>query len=151
MAAEALRCIWWFNPLAWMVRARLRGESERAADDLVLAQGISATTCATHLVELARELRKHRWTWLPAPAMARPSHLERRLSAMLNPHTNRRPMTRLTRYWSLGVLALLAIVVGSLQVAMAVEQQPPTEPSRAISQDGGATHVRRPPALRGCD
>ena len=134
MAAEALRCIWWFNPLAWMVRARLRCESERAADDLVLAQGISATTCATHLVELARELRKHRWTWLPAPAMARPSHLERRLSAMLNPHTNRRPMTRLTRYWSLGVLALVAIVVGGLQVAMAVEQQPPTEPSRAISR-----------------
>ena len=36
---------------------------------------------------------------------------------MLNPHRNRRPMTRLTRCWSLGVLALAAIVVGSLQVA----------------------------------
>ena len=27
MAAETLRCVWWFNPLAWMVRARLRRES----------------------------------------------------------------------------------------------------------------------------
>ena len=54
MAAVALRCVWWFNPLAWVVRARLRRESEHAADDHVLAQGVPATTCATHLVELAR-------------------------------------------------------------------------------------------------
>ena len=134
LAAEALRCVWWFNPLAWAVRARLRRESEQAADDLVLAHGVPAATCATHLVELARGLRKHRRTWLPAPAMARPSHLERRLSAMLNPHRNRRPMTRLTRCWSLGVLALAAIVVGSLQVADAVEQEPQTEPSGAVSR-----------------
>ena len=114
MAAEALRCVWWFNPLAWMVRARLRRESEHAADDLVLAQGVPGTTCAAHLVELAREVRRHRRTWLPAPAMARPSHLERRLSAMLNPRTNRRPMTRLARCCSLGVLVLVSIVVAGL-------------------------------------
>ena len=129
MTAEALRCVWWFNPLAWTVRARLRRESEHAADDLVLVRGVPATTCATHLVELAREIRKHRRTWLPAPAMARPSHLERRLSTMLNPHTNRRPMTRLARFGSLGVLVLVAILVASLEVV--AEQPPPTEPSSA--------------------
>ena len=116
MAAETLRCVWWFNPLAWVVRARLRRESEHAADDLVLARGVPATTCATHLVELAKEARKHRRTWLPAPAMARPSHLERRLSAMLNPHANRRPMTRLARLWSLGLLVPASILVAGLQV-----------------------------------
>ena len=142
MAAEALRCVWWFNPLAWTVRAQLRRESEHAADDLVLAQGVPAATCATHLVELAREARKHRRTWVPAPAMARPSHLERRLSTMLNSHTNRRPMTRLARFWSLGVLVLASILVAGLQVGSvsasrfaesignAVEQEPPAEPSR---------------------
>ena len=108
MAAEALRCVWWFNPLAWVVRARLRRESEHAADDLVLAQGVPATTCATQLVELVKEARKHRRTWLPAPAMARPSHLERRSSAMLNSHTNRRPLTRRARFWSLGLLVLVS-------------------------------------------
>ena len=115
MAAEALRCVWWFNPLAWMVRARLRRESEHAADDLVLAQGVPATTCAAHLVELAREVRKHQRTQLPAPAMARPSHLERRLSAMLNPRTNRCPMTRLARFGSLGVLVVVSVVVAGLR------------------------------------
>ena len=117
MAAEAVRCVWWFNPLAWTVRARLRRESEHAADDHILARGVPAATCAMHLVELAREARKHRRTWLPAPAMARPSHLERRLSTMLNSHTNRRPMTRRARFWSLGVLVLVSVLVASLQVA----------------------------------
>ena len=134
MAAEALRCVWWFNPLAWAVRAQLRRESELAADDLVLSQGVPAAACATHLVELAKELRKHRRTWLPAPAMARPSHLERRLSAMLSPRTNRRPMTRLARLATLGAVALVAILVAGLQVATAVEQEP-TE----VSRTAGAT------------
>ena len=48
---------------------------------------------------------------------------------MLNAHTNRRPMTRLARFSSLGVLVLVAILVASLQVANAVEQPPTTEPS----------------------
>ena len=141
MAAEALRCVWWFNPLAWAVRARLRRESEHAADDLVLARGVPAATCAGHLVELVKEVRKHRRTWLPAPAMARPSHLERRLSAMLNPRTNRRSMTRLARFASLGVLVPASIVVAGLQVGPvsaaplalpiggAVEQEQPAGPS----------------------
>ena len=117
MAAEALRCVWWFNPLAWLVRTRLRRESEQAADDVVLAQGVPAVACATQLVELVREARKHRRTWLPAPAMARPSHLERRLSTMLNSRTNRRPMTRSGRFWSLGLFVLASIVVATFQVA----------------------------------
>ena len=140
IVAEGLRCVWWFNPLAWAVRAQLRRESEHAADDLVLARGVPAAACATHLVELARESRKHRRTWLPAPAMARPSHLERRLSAMLNPHRNRRPMTRLARFGSLGVLVPAAVFVASLQVADAIGQEPQTEPrgttTRTLTIDG---------------
>ena len=138
MAAETLRCVWWFNPLAWVVRARLRRESEHAADDLVLARGVPATTCATHLVELAKEARKHRRTWLPAPAMARPSHLERRLSAMLNSHTNRRPMTRLARLWSLGLLVPASILVGGLQVGAQTGRISGT----IVDQDGNV--VRNP-------
>ena len=60
---------------------------------------------------------------------------------MLNPHTNRCPMTRLARLGSLGVLALVSLLVTSLQVGPvsaarfaestggAVEQEPPAEPS----------------------
>ena len=142
LAAEALRCVWWFNPLAWMVGARLRRESEHAADDLVLARGVPAATCATHLVELAREVRKHRRTWLPAPAMARPSHLERRLSAMLNPRTKRRPLTRFARFGSLGVLVPISIVVAGLQVG-------PVSASRSAESTGGAVDREQPAAPPG--
>ena len=138
LAAEALRCVWWFNPLAWMVGARLRRESEHAADDLVLARGVPAATCATHLVELAREVRKHR-TWLPAPAMARPSNLERRVSAMLNPRTNRRPMTRFARFASLGVLAPISVVIAGLQVG-------PVSASRSAESTGSAVEPAPPAA-----
>ena len=138
MAAEALRCVWWFNPLAWMVRARLRRESEHAADDLVLAQGVPPATCATHLVELARVVRKHRRTWLPAPAMARPSHLERRLSTMLNSRTNRRPMTRLARFGSLGVLVPASIVVAGLQVGPVSASRSAESIGSAVGQDQAA-------------
>ena len=117
VAAEALSCVWWFNPLAWVLRARLRRESEQAADDLVLAHGVAPAAFAMHPVELAREVRKHRRTWLPAPALARPSQLERRGSTMLNPRTNRRPMTRPGRIWSLGGLALASMLIASLQMA----------------------------------
>ncbi len=137
LAAEALRCVWWFNPLAWLVRARLRRESEHAADDLVLARGVSAATCATHLVELAREARKHRRTWLPAPAMVRPSSLERRVSAMLNPRTNRRPLTRFARFGSLGVLVPASIVVAGLQVG-------PVSASRSVESRGTAVEREQP-------
>ena len=145
MAAEALRCVWWFNPLAWVVRARLRRESEHAADDLVLARGVAATTCATQLVELAKEARKHRRTWLPAPAMARPSHLERRFSAMLNVHTNRRPLTRLARFSSLGLLVLASLLVAGLQVAAQTSRIAGTVVDQAghVVQNPGLTLTNR--------
>ncbi len=143
LAAETLRCVWWFNPFAWMVRARLRRESEHAADDLVLAQGVSAASCATHLVELAKEVRRHRRTWLPAPAMARPSHLERRLSAMLNPRRNRRPMTRRACCCSLGVLVLVSVAIAGLQSGPAAAQDTMFRVDYVKTRPVGATVVER--------
>ncbi len=141
MTAEALRCVFWFNPLAWWVRARLRRESEHAADDLVLARGVEATTCALHLVDLAREVREQRRTELPAPALARPSHLQGRVSTMLNPLTNRRPLSRVVRFLVLEALTLAAIFVGGLQVAAQTARVAGT----VVDQAG---YVVRNPGLR---
>ena len=103
LLAETLRAVSWFNPLAWAVATRLRLESERACDDAVLASGVAPSEYAEHLVDLARLLaRPH--LWVPAPAMARASSLERRVSAMLDSHVSRRPLTRLTR--------LVLVIVG---------------------------------------
>ena len=108
--AEALKAIYWFNPLLWLACARLRQDSEHACDDIVMGAGVESHAYATHLLDLARMFGRHRRTWLPAPAMAaRPSTLERRIRAMLNAGLNRRPITRSGRWAS--VLALLVITL----------------------------------------
>ena len=114
--AETARAIYWFNPLFWIACARLRQESECASDDIVLETGIAGTSYASHLVDLARTFSVHGHTWLPAPSIARPSTLERRVRAMLNPRMNRRPISAVAR------VALAAAVFSvSLPIAAAVQ------------------------------
>jgi beta-lactamase regulating signal transducer with metallopeptidase domain len=114
LAGEVAGAINWFNPLFWMACARLRRESEYACDDIVLDNGIGGTSYATHLIDLARTFSVHGRTWLPAPSIARPSTLERRVRAMLNPQVNRRPVSMMRR----AALAALLLVV-SLPIAAA--------------------------------
>lgn len=114
--AEVLRAAYWFNPLLWIARRRLRDESEQACDNAVLNQGIDASVYATHLLELARAARRHRPTWIsvfPAPAMMRPSSLERRVTAMLNTRLDRKPTSPLVRVVAtVGFLFMAVLIVG---------------------------------------
>ena len=116
LGAELLRCVYWFNPLVWMASRRLRQESEQACDDVVLSLGVEGPEYAGHLLDLARAARRHRVQWLneaTAPGMARPGSLERRVTAMLNSHINRVPLTRTGRLATLvGLLAVTVIVGG---------------------------------------
>ena len=114
LAAEAARAIYWFNPLFWIACARLRRDSEHACDDVVLEHGIAGTSYAAHLVDLARAFRVHGRTWLPAPSMARPSTLERRVVAMLNTNINRRPISRWRRFAAVVVLIAAALPVAAV-------------------------------------
>jgi TonB family protein len=90
IAAELARGFYWFHPLAWMAARNLRQESERACDDSVLNCGIEATEYARQLLDLARTLETPNRAWSTALAIARPSYLERRFMAMLNPSIDRR-------------------------------------------------------------
>ena len=114
MVGEVVRAAYWFNPLVWIVCRRLRHESERACDDAVLNAGVDAADYASHLVDLARTLTANRRVHLPAPAMARPSSLEGRIGAMLNPHTDRSPLTRSTRIAIAIILLCLTTTIAGL-------------------------------------
>jgi len=118
IAAEVLRTVCWFNPLIWMACRRLRNESERACDDIVLMQGVPAASYAGHLLELTRRLHPVPRAPLPALTMARRSGLEGRIVAMLNSSTNRRPASPRAR----GVMSA-ALVALTLTVAAAHAQQ----------------------------
>jgi TonB family protein len=98
--AQAVRALYWFNPLVWAASRRLRQESEHACDDAVLELGVKGPEYAAHLLELARDAR--RWgrqgfPGFPAPAMTRPGSLERRVTAMLDTTIKRGPATRRAR------------------------------------------------------
>ena len=103
--AEAARAIYWFNPVFWLAYSRLRRESEHACDDTVVRMGAGGTQYAEELLELARTLHDENHSHSPILAMAQPSHLERRMVALLNPALNRLAATP----WSVVVVALIAI------------------------------------------
>lgn len=114
--AELARATYWFNPLFWIGCALLRRDSEHACDDVVLAHGVSNTSYASHLVDLARVFRAHHRTWLPAPSMARTSTLERRICVMLNPQPASRRLSPASR------AAITVLLVGlALPIAAASE------------------------------
>jgi TonB family protein len=96
ICAELVRAIYWFHPLVWFGAARLRNESECACDDSVLNGGIDAACYANQLLELARTLKNAHRGWSAALAIARPTNLERRFIAMLNPNLKRNGISRRT-------------------------------------------------------
>jgi TonB family protein len=53
--AQTARALFWWNPLAWILAARLNREQELACDDAVLSAGVSADAYATVLLDVARE------------------------------------------------------------------------------------------------
>jgi TonB family protein len=116
LIGEALRCIYWFNPLLWVASRQLRQQSEHACDDAVLGLGVAGADYATHVLALARAASRHRrggYSGFPAPAMAREGNLERRVRAMLDNHLNRRPVSRGARALSLaGLVAFTLLVSG---------------------------------------
>jgi beta-lactamase regulating signal transducer with metallopeptidase domain len=83
--------LYWFNPLAWLGARHLRAERERACDDLVLACGTAGADYAQHLLDIARAATLDARPGLTsaALAMARPSELEGRLLAILDPRRSR--------------------------------------------------------------
>ena len=88
--AQAALALHWCNPLMWMALARLRAERERACDDRVLVTGTRGSDYAEHLLDIARQFRRQ-GIGVAAVAMARPSELEGRLLAILDPLRSRRP------------------------------------------------------------
>ena len=117
ISAELLRALYWFNPLVWLASRKLREESERACDDAVLETGVDAPAYATHLLEVARGFSGYRRVWSPAPAIASPSHLERRVRAMLNARLDRRPLTRLARVAIVSAVAGITLPIAALAQA----------------------------------
>lgn len=122
--AEGLRAIYWLHPLVWIAVRRLREESEFACDEAVLDEGVDAADYAAHLLDVARHAIGPRAVWASAPAVANPSTLERRISAMLSrPH--RSPLPRRASALAVLLVAVISVPVAALSITRAQDVRPP--------------------------
>ena len=111
--AELARCLYWFHPLVWLAIRRLRVERERACDDLVLRTGTAASDYASQLLSLARSLQPSGLA--PAAASMAGAHLETRIRAILNPHTNRWTPSRASSLASCIFTACLVLPLAAMR------------------------------------
>jgi len=123
-------CFLWYNPLAWMILKRLLLEAERAADDLVLEQGISPADYAQHLLDCARNMTRKQQTAYAGIHATRNGNLETRLRYILDPEC------RLKARASLPAAASLALAVLSLPILL-------------VRLEGQAARQTMPPIISG--
>jgi beta-lactamase regulating signal transducer with metallopeptidase domain len=124
--AQIVCATYWFNPIVWFAARQLRIERERACDDFVLAAGERGPDYAAHLLEIAQTMRHRRVPAFAGLAMARPSHLEGRLLAILDPAI-RRSSALHTRVAALGIILLVTLPVATIELAATVSGDDTTE------------------------
>jgi beta-lactamase regulating signal transducer with metallopeptidase domain/protocatechuate 3,4-dioxygenase beta subunit len=146
--ARAACAVYWFHPLAWVAARRMRVERERACDDVVLLAGARASEYAGDLLEMARGLRSPGAAALAALAMARPSQLEDRLLAILDPHRRRRGPGRGLALVALMIATLMLLPLATLHLGTrasattvpafqpAAADPPPTDPAARMTVTG---------------
>ena len=141
MMGQITCAVYWFNPLVWFAARRMRTEVERACDDHVLNAGYQSTDYAQHLLDIVRNIKAMRSISRATVAMARPSKIEGRLQTILAENRNRKPMTKIAV--AIGVLTLtcLAVPMGVMQLAEAVD------PEQALYQEIQAVYKFQPDPL----
>ena len=128
-ALGQLACaVYWFHPLVWVAARKLRVESERAADDLVLGVGTRASEYADHLLQIVCRAARSRTPAIALP-MAQRHEFEGRMLAILEREARREPAS--SRHAAvLGCLALsLVIPLAALAPARAVTPAEPVVPA----------------------
>jgi len=108
--------LYWFHPLVWTAARRLRAESERACDDLVLACGARASDYADHLLDIVISVR-HQGAPATAMPMARRRELEGRVLAILDPAVARIGPGRVKSATLLAGVGALALSVAAMAPA----------------------------------
>lgn len=108
--------LYWFHPLAWIAARRLRHESERACDDLVLGAGTRASEYASHLLDIMRSAGRGSAPAAAVP-MAQKSSFEGRLLAILEPGVARQALTGRRKATVAAGLALVVLPLAAMAPA----------------------------------
>lgn len=94
--AQVVCCVYWVNPLVWILERQLFLERERACDDMALGQDIKASEYAGHLMEVLEEMGNKTYNnlWV-ITAMAEGTDFKDRILSILNPTARRRSPQRM--------------------------------------------------------
>lgn len=137
--ARIAGALYWFHPLLWIAVRRLRIESERACDDLVLRAGTRPSDYADHLLRVVGQAARLRAPVMALP-MAQRHEFEGRMLAILERDARRDPPGRrhLTAMAVLGIGAVIPLAA----LTPAVRQLPPE------SRQAAATEVQADSSAR---
>ncbi len=124
--ALAASALYWPNPLVWLGLRRLRHEAEIAADDAVIASGLTPSDYAGELLHMAKEFRAQGPS--AALAMAAPSALPARVKSILAPTQARSGVTSMDvlKMTAIALLTTSALVVARPSLAQDAPPAPPT-------------------------
>ena len=146
--AELNRALYWFHPLAWIVRRRLAELAELNCDDAALEADGDRTQYARYLLDVASSLASAGSRYTPSVhgiAMARKPNVETRIVAILD---TSRPLAR--RLGALGVMGLLVTGLPAILLAAALQpaakESPQPKRTAPTSHAGGAIPVDADPA-----
>jgi len=147
LLADFARIVYWCNPVVRFGVRRMRSESERACDDLVLRQGTEPEGYAHLLLRLARAAGNEGGLPSAVVAMARPRELESRLLAVLDPRVPRNALPRCmpAALAGLGVMLALPAAAFTLHAAAPpIAGQMAMEPDRLADSLAGPESERLP-------
>jgi len=119
----------WFNPLSWIVLARIRKEQEKACDDLVLRAGVKPSTYAANLLLFKRAAV---FRWDPSAALLGlfgGSSFNERLSAILRQRLAFKEVTMKTKIMLAAAIVLAVAFIGSARPASAQAQAQAAPPA----------------------
>ena len=132
--AQVAAALYWFHPLVWVAIRKLRAESERACDDLVLGVGTRPSEYADHLLQIACRADRFRAPAVALP-MAQRHEFEGRMLAILERGARREAPTR-TRVTLLAAGAL-AVVLPLAALAPLAPATPSVAGSASPEQEPG--------------
>jgi beta-lactamase regulating signal transducer with metallopeptidase domain len=117
--SHVLACVFFFQPLNWVARRRLREISELLSDEWAVSRTGRPLSLAGCLAEVAGWSAARRS--LPVPGMAdRPSHLAQRIRRLLD---GRSPESPARRIWLGAAMVVLLIAVAAAAPAVSAARQ----------------------------
>jgi HEAT repeat protein/beta-lactamase regulating signal transducer with metallopeptidase domain len=143
-ALGQLACaVYWFHPLVWLATRKLRMESERACDDLVLGVGTRPSEYADHLLQIVcGAARAH--TPAVALPMAERREFEGRMLAILERDARRDPPARRHALTLAGFAAALLVPLAAIGPATRQAARQQSAPQRQqVAQADDTVRVRQ--------